>query len=101
MSNNVDYWISEVCYNSQNTHINQVKIYKQGKVSPGNDETWSRASVINSLRNENKISTMTNENGKWFIGSKVEISNIRGTDYIKTVKDSTPKDNLGNLPRFC
>lgn len=96
----VHYWISEVCYNSQNTHIVQVKIYPQGKVSPGNDETWTRESVIKHLKTGSNIFTMTKENGKWVRGAKVKIIPINGTEYIKTVNDSTTKDNLGNLPRF-
>ncbi|NMC67403.1 MAG: DUF3892 domain-containing protein [Spirochaetales bacterium] len=96
----VHYWISEVCYNSQNTHIVQVKIYPQGKVSPGNGEIWPRESVVNYLENGYNIYTMTYENGKWVSGAKVKIVNIRGIKYIKTVADATTKDNLGDLARF-
>lgn len=97
----VDYWISEVCYNSRKTHIDSVKIYKQGSVSPGNHSIWSRQNVVAELRSGYNIWTMTKENGKWISGAKVQIVNVGGTEHIKTVRDSTPKDNLGNLPKFC
>lgn len=37
---------------------------------------------------------------KWNQGAVVEIVTISGKDYIKTVKDSSEKDNLGKLPTF-
>lgn len=99
MSNNVDYWISEVCYNSQKTHIEKVKVHKDGNISKS--DIWSVQLVINYLRKNYNISTMIKKNGKWIIGAPVEIFNLRGTDYIRTDNDSTAEDNLENLPRFC
>lgn len=101
MATDMDYWISEVCYNAQNTHINRVKLYKDGNIAPGNDQIWSRETVVNHLRNGTKISTMYKENGQWYAGARVKIVTIYGMPYIKTVNDSTAKDNLGNLKRFC
>lgn len=96
----VDYWISKVCYNSENTHIVKVEIYKQGEVSPGNEKIWTKESVINYLKKRYNIWTMTKQNGKWITGEKVQIVKIKDKEYIKTVKDSKRNDNLGSLPRF-
>ena len=38
--------------------------------------------------------------GRWNIGAQVVIEVLHGVKYIKTVRDGTPRDNLGNLPRF-
>jgi len=99
--NMVLYWISEVCYNPQKTHISSVKIYQDGHISSGNHSIWSRQNVVTAIKNGHDIWTMTKERGKWIKGAKVQIVPVEGTEYIKTVNDSTPKDNLGNLPKFC
>ena len=44
--------------------------------------------------------TITLSNNSWQKGAIVQKVNIKGTDYIKTVRDSTEKDNLGKFPPF-
>lgn len=63
--------------------------------------TWERSDVLDTLRkNENFCTITQGTDNKWHQGAKVEIITINGVDYIKTVKDSTKKDNLGELLPF-
>ncbi len=96
-----DYCISHVRYNSSKTHIEQVKVREDLGDSLGEPSTWERADVLDSLRNNESFCTITEDtNNNWIQGAKVKIVTINGTDYIKTEKDSTEKDNLGKLPKF-
>ena len=96
-----DYCISHVRYNDFKTHIVQVKVHPDLGDSLGVPGTWERADVLDSLRNEESFCTIIKgTDNKWNHGAKVEIFTLNGTDYIKTVKDSIEKDNLGKLPTF-
>lgn len=96
-----DYCISNVRYDSPITHIEQVKVRQDLGDSLGVPSTWDKDDVLDTLRNNESFCTITDgSNNKWEKGAKVEIITINGTDYIKTVKDSTEKDNLGKLPTF-
>lgn len=96
-----DYCISHVRYDSSKTHIEQVKIHPDLGDSLGVPSTWVRDDVLDALRNKESFCTITSgANNEWLQGAKVQITTIGGIDYIKTVKDSTEKDNLGKLPTF-
>ncbi len=95
-----DYGISAVRYDGE-THIDQVRVHKNNRDKVDKSEIWPRRDVIAALRMNFEIITLIyNDQGQWVIGSKVVIDDIGGTDYIKTVKDGTTRDNLDNLPRF-
>lgn len=98
MVDKVDYWISEVCY--KDNHIESVRIYKDNEVVYGLEETWTVTSVIDTINEGNNISTMIKKNGRWCAGAKVEVVDLKGTNYIRTDRDSSAKDNLENLPKF-
>ena len=96
-----DYCISHVRYNDPKTHIEQVKVHQDLGDSLGIPSIWERTGVLDSLRNNESFCTITEgADNNWIQGAKVEIVTINGTDYIKTKKDSTKKDNLGKLPKF-
>lgn len=96
-----DYCISEVRYNSSNTHIEQVKVRQDLGNKLGSPSIWGREDVLDSLRNNESFCTVTlgNDN-KWNQGASVKKVTISGNDYIKTKKDSSEEDNLGELPTF-
>jgi hypothetical protein len=63
--------------------------------------TWERSDVLDTLRKNENFCTITEVTAnKWHHGAKVKIIRLNGVDYIKTVKDSITKDNLGELPTF-
>lgn len=96
-----DYGISTIRYNSAGTHIDQVRIHQNNGGAVGPAGVWSREQVVSALKSNYKIITLTkNKEGKWFVGAQVIIVVIAGNEYIKTVRDSTTRDNLGSLPTF-
>ena len=95
-----DYGISAVRYDGE-THIDQVRVHKNSKGSVDNSEIWPRRDIIAALKMDYElILLIDDDHGQWVKGARVIIDSINGNDYIKTVRDSTMKDNLGNLPRF-
>jgi hypothetical protein len=96
-----DYCISHVRYDDSKTHIAQVKVHQDLGDSLGVPSAWERADVLDSLRNEESFCTIIKgTDNKWNRGAIIKIVTINGMDYIKTVKDSIEKDNLGELPTF-
>lgn len=95
-----DYGISAVKYNSEGTHIDQVKIHENIKGGVGDAVIWERTSVVSALSNNNIITILKNDTGGWNAGAKVIKDIVNGKTYIKTVADSTTRDNLDHLPKF-
>jgi hypothetical protein len=81
----VDY-ITEVCHGI--THIKSVK-FSDGTIS-------TKQQVVNKINNGNDVSTKDTA-GKT---AKVRTFQRGGIDYIRSDRDDTKKDNLGNLPKF-
>lgn len=50
------------------------------------------------LNSGKSFRTAFKEDNNWIKGDEVKINNIKGVEYIKTVNDSLPRDDLGNLP---
>jgi hypothetical protein len=96
-----DYLISQVQYNTAETHIVKVlsHIDNGDSVGAGTEET--RQTVVTRLNSGSTYMTITmGKDQKWHKGAAVEIITIDDVKYIKTVADNTKKDNLGSLPRF-
>lgn len=81
----VDY-ITEVCHGS--THIKKVKLSDSTELT--------KQQVVNKINNGNDVYTK-DKAGKT---AKVRTFKRGGVDYIRSVKDDTTEDNLGNLPKF-
>lgn len=94
------YYVSAVNYNSDGTHIAKLKVHKvtgEGKFSSSGEEL-TRPKVIELIKNGDTFTTIVpGSEGKWNIGSKLEIFPVT-TDYLKTKNDKSTKDNLENLP---
>lgn len=98
---NVDYYISEICYNKEHTHIVKVKMHPSDNIDSSN--IYTKLAVVEALEKGIVIYTMYKENdGKWYEGAKVRVvTTTSGNKYIRTDSNSTAKDNLGDLPEFC
>lgn len=96
---NFDYYISAVEYNSDNTHISKLRVHEvgvDGKLKASVELT--RPQVVQLIGKKKTFSTMTKgSDGKWKTGAKLEVIAVT-TDYLKTEKDSSTRDNLENLP---
>jgi len=100
MSKWADKIIIKVRFNAQGTHIDQV-IYKNdtGEKLSGEFQV-SRQQVISEIKSGTTFCTATWNGKEWIKGASVGIFPVSGVEYIKTKADSTPKDNLDNLPVF-
>jgi hypothetical protein len=87
------WYISAVRYNTARTHIDSVRISQSG----GATETWPRSKVVQTIEGGGEVWTNPTTTTQ---KAKVEVVVIKGTKYIKTVRDNTERDNLGSLPEF-
>jgi len=96
-----DYLISQVQYNTAETHIVKVLSHPDNGDSVGTGSEVTRQTVVARLEAGSTYMTITKgADKKWQKGAKVQIITVESVKYIKTVADSTKKDNLGSLPRF-
>ncbi len=95
--------IYAVHYNSLNTHIVEVSYYEciaDDRIDL-NTKRLSRQDVISEIKKGILFYTITkNANGKWEEGALVIIHLVHGIEYIKTVQDTSLRDNLDQLPRY-
>lgn len=96
-----DYGISEVRYNGEHSHINQVKVHTDNGETISVSNIWKREDVVKALENGKSFVTILNgTEGKWKQGQLVYIIKVGGIKFIKTVDNNTLSDNLENLPEF-
>lgn len=93
-----DYYVSAVDYNSDNSHIAKLKVHAvgpDGKLKI--PVTMTRPEVVELIKKKKTFATMTVSNGEWKLGAALEIIPVT-TDYLKTKRDTSTRDNLENLP---
>ncbi|RYE37827.1 MAG: DUF3892 domain-containing protein [Sphingobacteriales bacterium] len=96
-----DYLISVVRYNSDHTHINQVKAHEDKDDSVGEAKVYSRQAIVDAINNGTTFVTICkNSDGKYNKGQKVYVIKVKGVGYLKTVDNGKEADNLENLPEF-
>lgn len=88
-----DYVITKVRYDSNETHITEVLVNDEGQSATRIEQ---RTSVISRIPAK-KYRTQPPNGGT---GANVQVVDVYGTKYLRTDANATPKDNLGNLPRF-
>ena len=96
-----DYLISEVRYNSDHTHIDQVKAHKDNGESVGESKIYSRQTIVDAINKDTTFVTVyKNSEGNLDKGQKVFVIKVNSTSYLKTVDNDKEEDNLENLPEF-
>lgn len=92
-----DYFISGV-WKDQSERITDVMLHV---VNDNNSfqlgVKTSESSAIALLKSNKTIKTITWGYPNWQLGAVVTYVNIGGREYLKTVANTTPKDNLDNL----
>lgn len=97
---NFDFYVSAIKYNSDETHIAKLRVHQVKSDGSWNTsgQEMTRPEVIELIRNKRTLCTVfRGSDGKWRLGAKIEIIPVT-TDYLKTRKDSSTKDNLESLP---
>ncbi|MDP4074187.1 DUF3892 domain-containing protein [Acidovorax sp. A1169] len=97
-----DYYVSAVSYNKDSTHIAKLRIHpidaEGGWKLTGEEVT--RPHVVSLIEKKKTFASITQgKDKKWYTGAQLEVIQV-ATDYLKTVKDTSAKDNLENLPQF-
>jgi len=96
-----DYLISAVKYNADHDHIIKVKTHEDKGDKVGSSYEENRETVVaNIKKGKTYMTILKNKEGKWDRGAPVEIIRINGKEFIRTDKNQTESDNLGELPEF-
>ncbi len=96
-----DYGISAVQFNSAHTHINRVRINVDNGDTIGVAQDCARSDVVAAIkRNVSFVTIFKNSGGNWAKGQPVFIDRIGSVEYLKTVPNGKPIDNLDNLPEY-
>jgi hypothetical protein len=96
-----DYLISAVRYNSNHTHIDQIKAHEDAGDSVKEGKIYNRQAIVDAINNGTTFITIfKNSDGKWNKGQKVYVIKVNGKSYLKTVDNGKEEDNLENLPEF-
>ena len=96
----VDYGISAVRYDSARAYIAKVRVhpYSGGLVGVGAE--WARSDVVAAIERRKSFETLLRGVSGWRKGQDVQIIVVNGVKYLRTDKNSTPRDNLENLPEL-
>jgi hypothetical protein len=100
MSNWADYRVIAVHYGLNTDSIESVKVRADYGDKLGNPETKTKSSVVSMIKNGTTFITDPGKNGYYQKGKNVSVYTYEGTDYLRSDKNETPKDNLENLPTF-
>lgn len=98
-----DYCIAAKQMDTNNVRIVKVRVFPDLGDGLGSPEVWLRSQVVTALENNKTFVTTPpsrNEPGKVVRGEDVHVVEINGTKYIRTDRNQTTSDNLGNLPDF-
>jgi hypothetical protein len=96
-----DYCINAVRYDKDETFIEKVTVKEDEGDSLGPEEIKKREWVVDKIEDGYTfVTTKKNNDGKWIKGEDVHVVKIKGKKYIRTDKNNTESDNLGNLPNF-
>ena len=95
-----DYGISAVRYDSARAYIAKVRVhpYSVGQVGVGTE--WARSDVVAAIERGKSFQTILGGGSSWRKGQDVQIIVVNGVKYLRTDKNSTPRDNLENLPEL-
>ncbi|WPH16039.1 DUF3892 domain-containing protein [Variovorax paradoxus] len=98
-----NYYVSHVRYNSDETHIQHLKVFEvgaEGKFSSGKPVEMTRPQAVEKIKAGSKFTTIIQKADKsWQTGAQLEIMPVE-TEYLKTKKDKSTRDNLESLPTF-
>lgn len=96
-----DYLISAVRYNSDHTHIDEVKVHEDKDDKVGEAKVYLRQTVVDAINSGTTFVTIyKGAKGKWNKGQEVFVIKVNGVSYLKTVDNGKEEDNLENLPEY-
>lgn len=99
INNMFDFCISAVRYDSENQHIEWVKVHEDKGATIGPARQVPRAFVADLIRLEKATfqTVIKMSNGNFANGAHIHVID---DIYLTTDRNNTKRDNLGNLPTF-
>ncbi|MDD2890229.1 MAG: DUF3892 domain-containing protein [bacterium] len=94
-----DYYISGVGYKARQ-QIERARVHKDRMGKLGTPEIWFRKEIISKIEEGSVFSTVYKDEGVWKRGEDVDTIEIEGVKYIRTDRNRSGEDNLGNLPEI-
>lgn len=94
-----DFCITAIRLSSNGEHIEDVHVREEQETSISPPRVVARAFVADLIR-LNKATFITrvkNANGNWSVGANIHVIDEQ---YLSTDRNSSKRDNLGNLPKF-
>lgn len=100
-----EYWVSHKRMDADNTRIVQVRAFIKEKDGLSSPSVYTRQQVIDSIEKNNRWITCIYSGKKdgrdyWKPGREIHVIVIKGTKFIRTDRNETEEDNLGELPDF-
>jgi hypothetical protein len=94
-----DFCISAVRYDSKNEHIDWVKVHEDhgSKIGPARNVPRLFVADLIRLGKATFQTIVKGSDGKWQNGALIHVVD---ENYLSTDRNSTKRDNLGNLPTF-
>ncbi len=80
--------------------------HRPGRIHQDNGDSFGppaeheRAVIVKAIKDGVTFITIPQANGQWQKGQPVYVIRVNGVEYIKTVDNGLPRDNLENLPEF-
>lgn len=93
-----DYVITGVRYNASHSSISEVEVRADNGETIGAPRLVTRQQMISAIVGGESAVTAFRRDTKWHKGEDVRVATINGVRYLRTDRNSTSADNLGNLP---
>lgn len=98
MTNWGDYAITAVDMSSKKGRISRVRVYEVGEKKLRNSEVLIRSRAVDLVKDNDVTTALKKDNGNWRVGEDVHVVVASGMEYIRTDRNNTAADNLGELP---
>jgi hypothetical protein len=96
-----DYSIVAVKRGRDGSSIAEVKVFPDNGETFGAAQFANRQEVINAIgRGTTFVTAYMKQDQKWYRGADVHVVEVEWQKYIRTDKNATKADNLGNLPEY-
>ncbi|HDS1039488.1 MULTISPECIES: DUF3892 domain-containing protein [Stenotrophomonas] len=99
-----DFYVSAVQYNSDGSHIAKLRVHRvdksNGSFKADSYSDLSRPYVTQAVeKNVTFTPVVRKADVGWRLSGVLEIMSVK-SDYLKTVRDESTRDNLEELPTF-
>ena len=95
-----DYVIVAANRADDNSHISIVKRRPDLGDQLGDSTIETKTEIVSSIKDGKSHVTAYWKDKRWVKGEDVRVVNLGGYDFIRTDRNETKADNLGELPKF-